>query len=71
MKCSKPGAHRIHGKSGYRQAREDTLKMTTRLNPYLGFEDNAREAMDFYQSVFGGELALSTCRRERLVRIAL
>jgi PhnB protein len=34
--------------------------MTTRLNPYLGFKDNAREAMNFYQSVFGGELALST-----------
>lgn len=34
--------------------------MTTTLNPYLGFRDNAREAMNFYQSVFGGELALST-----------
>lgn len=34
--------------------------MPTTLNPYLGFRDNAREAMTFYQSVFGGELALST-----------
>jgi PhnB protein len=34
--------------------------MTTRLNPYLSFRDNAREAMDFYQSVFGGELTRST-----------
>lgn len=34
--------------------------MTTRLNPYLGFLDNAREAMEFYQSVFGGELDLTT-----------
>jgi PhnB protein len=34
--------------------------MATRLNPYLGFRDNAREAMDFYQSVFGGELTRST-----------
>lgn len=34
--------------------------MTTRLNPYLGFRDNAREAMNFYQSVFGGELTLNT-----------
>lgn len=34
--------------------------MTTRLNPYLGFRDNARQAMEFYQSVFGGELVLST-----------
>jgi PhnB protein len=34
--------------------------MSTRLNPYLGFRDNAREAMTFYQSVFGGELTMST-----------
>ncbi|MCU1516294.1 MAG: hypothetical protein JWQ75_1015 [Pseudarthrobacter sp.] len=34
--------------------------MPTTLNPYLGFRDNARDAMTFYQSVFGGELALST-----------
>lgn len=34
--------------------------MTTRLNPYLGFRDSARAAMDFYQSVFGGELTRST-----------
>ncbi|MEC5179699.1 VOC family protein [Arthrobacter sp. CG_A4] len=33
--------------------------MTT-LNPYLGFRDNAKEAMTFYQSVFGGELTMST-----------
>jgi PhnB protein len=34
--------------------------MPTRLNPYLNFRDNAREAMEFYQSVFGGELTVST-----------
>jgi PhnB protein len=34
--------------------------MATRLNPYLGFRNEAREAMDFYQSVFGGELTRST-----------
>ena len=34
--------------------------MSTRLNPYLSFRDNAKEAMGFYQSVFGGELTLST-----------
>jgi PhnB protein len=34
--------------------------MPTLLNPYLGFRDNARDAMTFYQSVFGGELTLST-----------
>lgn len=34
--------------------------MTTRLNPYLTFFGNAREAMEFYQSVFGGELDTTT-----------
>jgi PhnB protein len=34
--------------------------MSVILNPYLGFRDNARQAMEFYRSVFGGELALST-----------
>ena len=34
--------------------------MSTRLNPYLGFRDSAREAMDFYRSVFGGELTRSS-----------
>ena len=34
--------------------------MTSLLNPYLTFDGNAREAMEFYRSVFGGELTLST-----------
>lgn len=34
--------------------------MTSRLNPYLGFRADARQAMEFYQSVFGGELHLGT-----------
>ncbi len=34
--------------------------MTVRLNPYLSFRDNAREAMEFYHSVLGGELTLTT-----------
>lgn len=34
--------------------------MTTQLNPYLSFRDNAREAMQFYESVFGGELVVNT-----------
>jgi PhnB protein len=34
--------------------------MTVRLNPYLTFRDDAREAMSFYHSVFGGELNVST-----------
>lgn len=36
--------------------------MSTQLNPYLGFRDTAREAMEFYQSTFGGELTVSTFR---------
>jgi PhnB protein len=34
--------------------------MPAQLNPYLGFRDNAREAMTFYQTVFGGELYMAT-----------
>jgi len=34
--------------------------MTMRLNPYLGFRDRAREAMEFYRSVFGGHLERNT-----------
>lgn len=34
--------------------------MSTKLNPYLGFRDNAKEAMEFYHSIFGGELTRST-----------
>ncbi len=35
--------------------------MSSRLNPYLNFLDGkAREAMEFYQSVLGGELHLMT-----------
>jgi PhnB protein len=34
--------------------------MPTRLNPYLNFDGNARQAIEFYKSVFGGELTMST-----------
>lgn len=34
--------------------------MAVTLNPYLSFRGNAREAMEFYKAVFGGELTLST-----------
>ncbi|WP_125776296.1 VOC family protein [Antribacter gilvus] len=30
-----------------------------KLNPYLSFKDNAREALEFYQSVLGGELDIN------------
>jgi PhnB protein len=34
--------------------------MQSKLNPYISFEGNAREAMEFYKTVFGGELKLTT-----------
>jgi PhnB protein len=34
--------------------------MASRLNPYISFTDNARQALEFYRDVFGGELNLST-----------
>jgi PhnB protein len=34
--------------------------MTSRLCPYLAFDGNAREAMEFYCSVFGGTLNVTT-----------
>jgi PhnB protein len=34
--------------------------MSTKLNPYLSFRETAKQAMEFYQSVFGGDLTLST-----------
>jgi PhnB protein len=33
---------------------------TTTLNPYLNFRGNTRDAMQFYQSIFGGTLNVST-----------
>lgn len=34
--------------------------MNSKLNPYLNFRGNAREAMDFYKSIFGGDMTMST-----------
>jgi hypothetical protein len=34
--------------------------MASRLNPYLNFDGNARQALEFYTGVFGGNLTLST-----------
>src|SRR5205807_1766375 len=35
-------------------------QMQAKLNPYLNFRDNTRDAMEFYKTVFGGKLFLST-----------
>ena len=34
--------------------------MASKLNPYLSFQSEARDAMEFYQSVLGGELNVVT-----------
>ncbi|GHE39300.1 VOC family protein [Streptomyces capitiformicae] len=34
--------------------------MASRLNPYISFDGDARQAMEFYQEVFGGTPALNT-----------
>lgn len=39
---------------------DEETTMPTRLNPYLNFRGNARDAMEFYKGVFGGELILNT-----------
>jgi PhnB protein len=33
--------------------------VTSRLNPYLNFSGNARQALEFYQGVFGGSMTLN------------
>lgn len=34
--------------------------MPSRLNPYISFDGNARDALEFYKEVFGGTLTMST-----------
>jgi PhnB protein len=34
--------------------------MASRLNPYVSFGGNARQAMEFYKGVFGGDLRVNT-----------
>ncbi len=34
--------------------------MTTKLTPYLNFREGTRDAMEFYRSVFGGDLTVNT-----------
>jgi PhnB protein len=34
--------------------------MASRLNPYISFDDSARQAMEFYRDVFGGNLTMNT-----------
>ena len=34
--------------------------MGSRLNPYITFDGDARQAMEFYREVFGGALHVNT-----------
>jgi PhnB protein len=34
--------------------------MASVLNPYISFDSNARQAMEFYRDVFGGNLRINT-----------
>lgn len=34
--------------------------MNSKLNPYISFKNTAKQAMEFYESVFGGKLTIST-----------
>ncbi|MFD7180534.1 VOC family protein [Streptomyces sp. NPDC059904] len=34
--------------------------MASRLNPYISFAGDAKQAMEFYKSVFGGDLSVNT-----------
>jgi len=43
-----------------RRRRKGASAVPSRLNPYLFFSGNAREAMEFYKDVFGGDLVIST-----------
>jgi PhnB protein len=40
--------------------------MQSQLNPYISFRNNAREAMDFYKSIFGGKLTLTTFKEGKM-----
>ena len=42
--------------------------MQSKLNPYISFQGNAREAMEFYKSVFGGTLDLTTFKDGGMVQ---
>jgi PhnB protein len=59
------GASASHGGSSSLRWRHELAStkedpVASRLNPYIGFADNARQAMEFYRDVFGGELAVNT-----------
>lgn len=40
--------------------------MQSLLNPYISFNGNAREAMEFYKTVFGGKLDMTTFKEGQM-----
>jgi len=44
----------------HRSALHRRCAVPSRLNPYVNFDGNAREAMEYYQGVFGGSLNINT-----------
>jgi PhnB protein len=52
------GAHPVCEDAGPSRSKEHVV--ASRLNPYISFAGNARQAMEFYKEVFGGTLALNT-----------
>ena len=42
--------------------------MESKLNPYLNFNGNAGEAMKFYHSILGGDLAVQTFEEAKMAR---
>ncbi len=40
----------------------------TKLNPYIHFKDQTRAAMEFYKSVFGGELTISSFKNAGMIK---
>jgi PhnB protein len=50
----------VHCRARPSSDRIEETAVSTRLNPYITFPGTAREAMQFYESVFGGTLTLMT-----------
>jgi PhnB protein len=55
-----PGGPRLGASAGAAGLSTWRTTMGSLLNPYISFKDTARDAMEFYQSVFEGELTVNT-----------
>lgn len=53
---------KIGPRKEFGQFPDKEFRMQSKLNPYINFLDNTREAMTFYKQVFGGKLTISTFR---------